>query len=150
MAANWLQNRLIPNNELLDPVLFFRSVVPIRYRNTRGNLGELEIAWKTLALRARVSTSISRSPKLPRVLLTFYTLYGNRGNVFYFLNINKFNDTIKWFSTNKLMYYYKSCLLIGWATYYSLTTRSERSRFSNSKQLQKNSHFAVVSIVSLK
>ena len=26
MAANWLQNRLIPN-ELLDPVLFFRSVV---------------------------------------------------------------------------------------------------------------------------
>ena len=26
MAANWLQNRLIPNNELLDTVLFFRSV----------------------------------------------------------------------------------------------------------------------------
>ena len=27
MAANWLQNLLITNNELLDPVLFFRSVV---------------------------------------------------------------------------------------------------------------------------
>ena len=28
MAVNWLQNRLIPNNELLDPVLLiFRSVV---------------------------------------------------------------------------------------------------------------------------
>ena len=26
MAANWLQNLLITNNELLDPVLFFRSV----------------------------------------------------------------------------------------------------------------------------
>ena len=27
MAVNWLQNWLITNNELLDPVLFFRSVV---------------------------------------------------------------------------------------------------------------------------
>ena len=27
IAVNWLQNRLITNNELLDPVLFFRSVM---------------------------------------------------------------------------------------------------------------------------
>ena len=27
MATNWLQNLLITNNELLDPVLFLRSVV---------------------------------------------------------------------------------------------------------------------------
>ena len=27
MAVNWLQNQLITNNELLDPVLFFRSVL---------------------------------------------------------------------------------------------------------------------------
>ena len=37
----------------------------IRYRNTRGSLGELEIvSVETLASRARVPTSISRSPKL--------------------------------------------------------------------------------------
>ena len=40
------------------------SRVPIRYRNSRGSLEELEIA-----LRARVPTSISRSPKLPLVFL---------------------------------------------------------------------------------
>ena len=38
------------------------SSVYISYRNTRGSLGELEIAWK-------VPTSISRSPKLPLVFL---------------------------------------------------------------------------------
>ena len=27
MAVNWLKNRLITNNESLDPVLFFRSVM---------------------------------------------------------------------------------------------------------------------------
>ena len=42
------------------------SRVPIRYRNTRRSLGELEIAWKH-SLRARVPTSISRSPKFPLV-----------------------------------------------------------------------------------
>ena len=36
--------------------------VPIRYRNTRESLEELEIAWN-------VPTSISRSPKLPLVFL---------------------------------------------------------------------------------
>ena len=34
-------------------------------------------------VRARVPTSISRSPKLP---LVFLLLYGNTENVFYFLN----------------------------------------------------------------
>ena len=38
MAANWLQNLLITNNELLDPVLFLRSVdankkLPIQSRD---------------------------------------------------------------------------------------------------------------------
>ena len=34
MAANWFQNLLITNNELLDPVLFLRSVHVI-FRNSR-------------------------------------------------------------------------------------------------------------------
>ena len=29
MAVNWVQNQLITNNELLDPVLFFRSVTSL-------------------------------------------------------------------------------------------------------------------------
>ena len=41
----------------------------MRYRNTRGSLGELEIALETLALRARIPTTISRSSKLPLVFL---------------------------------------------------------------------------------
>ena len=45
------------------------SRVPIRYRNTRGSLEDLEIAWETLALQARVPNSISHSPKLPLVFL---------------------------------------------------------------------------------
>ena len=47
------------------------SRVPIHYRNTRGSLGELEIAWKHSPYRlwVRVPTSISRSLKLLLVLL---------------------------------------------------------------------------------
>ena len=30
MAVNWLQNRFLTNNELLDQVLFLRSVVQIQ------------------------------------------------------------------------------------------------------------------------
>ena len=41
----------------------------MRYRNTRGSLGELEIALETLALQARIPTAISRSSKLPLVFL---------------------------------------------------------------------------------
>ena len=39
MAVNWLQNRLITNNKLLDPVLFFRSVGKTRsiLRNSTGS-----------------------------------------------------------------------------------------------------------------
>ena len=40
------------------------------YRNARGSLGELEIAYvETLALQACVANSISRSPKPPLVFL---------------------------------------------------------------------------------
>ena len=52
------------------------SRVPIRCRNTRGSLGELEIAWKhswkfgrTRNCVETLATSISRSPKLPLVFL---------------------------------------------------------------------------------
>ena len=47
------------------------SRVPIHYRNTRGSLGELEIARKHSPYRlwVRVPTSISRSLKLLLVLL---------------------------------------------------------------------------------
>ena len=45
--------------------IFF--LVPIRYRNTRESLGEHRNSVKTLALRARVPATISRSHKLPLV-----------------------------------------------------------------------------------
>ena len=55
--------------------------VPIRCRNTRGSLGELEIAWKhswkfgrTRNCVETLATSISRSPKLStRVFITVET-----------------------------------------------------------------------------
>ena len=60
---------------------FFR--VPIRYRNTRGSLGEFEIAWKHSPYGFVFHFIFSFSQTSTRVSRT---VYGNTGNVFYFLN----------------------------------------------------------------
>ena len=72
--------------------------VPIRYRNTRESLGELEIAWKHTRpadscshfnfsfsqTSTRVSTSISRSPKLPLVFPLQFLVLSNFHSCFHF------------------------------------------------------------------
>ena len=58
------------------------SVFLSGYSNTRESLGELEEAVETLACGS-CSHSISRSPKLPLVILQ---LHRNTVHVFYFLN----------------------------------------------------------------
>ena len=64
------------------------SVFPSSYRDTRKILGELEKAVETLACGSG-SHRISRSPKLPLVLLY---LEKNTVHVFYFLNTNNSNN----------------------------------------------------------
>ena len=81
--------------------------VLIRYRTTRGSLGELQIHVETLALWTRVPTSISRSPKHPAV---FLSLYGNMENVFYLLNRNTaFNQSNSRFQNVILLIYIAFC-----------------------------------------
>ena len=57
---------------------------PIRYRNTCGSLGELEIAWKQSPCRVVL---LSQFLVLPNSHSCCYNCYGNTENVFYFLNV---------------------------------------------------------------
>ena len=67
------------------------SRVPIPYKNTRGSLGELEIAWKHSCYVLVFSLQFLVLPKLP---LVFLLLYENMENVCYFLNSNHINSTV--------------------------------------------------------
>ena len=75
MAAIWLQNRLIPNNELLDPVLIFRSARIIaespshppptpphthtQYRGIEGSGGEIETMTRVSGVRLVPNVSVN-------------------------------------------------------------------------------------------
>ena len=52
MAANWLQNLLITTNELLDPVLFLRSVMNSNESSVRLGKGGLGVREGDLGLTA--------------------------------------------------------------------------------------------------
>ena len=77
----------------------FSRVPILRYSNTRGCLGEREIAWKYSG-----SCSHGQFPVLPKFV--FLLLYGNTKNVFYFLIWTFIHKVLLWmFGFEKLNRY---------------------------------------------
>ena len=82
IAVNWLQNRLITSNELLDPVLFFRSAIAVGYRLCKLPLCDIHIAV--------IFTAISLKSFFVRVNFYIFNCFflgesGNRRSKFVFM-----------------------------------------------------------------
>ena len=89
-TPSWAIWRIFSRFSFLYGLFFIKEIqyrnkeILIRYRNTRGCSGKLEIAWKH-TLRAW-SCSHFNFP-FSQTHSCFYTGYGNTENVFYFLNL---------------------------------------------------------------